>query len=122
MKDSTLFMADQNGAEGPLRALASRLTRLALSAAIGREVAKNVSAFRVFRTRLREAFTGYQSPFVSIAVLLTWATSRFGGQLLISSRAILVLQITRSQTGSPRAYHDDWLQHRAITAREPDRV
>ena len=63
---------------GFLRALASRITRLALSMAIGRELAKNVSAFRVFRTRLREAFAEYQSPFVSIDVLLTWATTRFG--------------------------------------------
>jgi len=67
--------AEQNGF---MRALASRITRLALRAAIGSEVAKNVSPFRVFRTRLREAFAGYQSPFVSIDVLLTWATTRFG--------------------------------------------
>ena len=59
-----------------LRALASRITRLALSMAIGRELSKNVSAFRVFRTRLREAFANYESPFVSIDVLLTWATTR----------------------------------------------
>ncbi len=67
--------AEQNGL---MRALASRITRFALSAAIGREVAKNVSAFRLFRAQLREAFSGYQSPFVSIDVLLTWATTRFG--------------------------------------------
>jgi len=67
--------AEQNGF---LRALASRITRLALNTAIGSDVAKNVSAFRVFRTRLREAFADYQSPFVSIDVLLTWATTRFG--------------------------------------------
>jgi glycosyltransferase involved in cell wall biosynthesis len=67
--------AEQNGL---LRALASRITRLALSTAIGSEVAKNVSAFRIFRTRLRDAFADYQSPFVSIDVLLTWATTRFG--------------------------------------------
>jgi len=67
--------AEQNGL---VRALASRITRLALSAAVGSEVAKNVSAFRVFRTQLREAFAAYQSPFVSIDVLLTWATTRFG--------------------------------------------
>ena len=67
--------AEQNG---PVRALASRITRLALSAAVGSDVAKNVSAFRVFRTQLREAFAAYQSPFVSIDVLLTWATTRFG--------------------------------------------
>ena len=63
---------------GLMRALASRLTRLALRAAVDRKVAKNVSAFRVFRTQLRDAFAGYQTPFVSIDVLLTWATSRFG--------------------------------------------
>ena len=61
----------------PLRALASRITRLALGSAIGMDLAKNVSAFRVFRTRLREAFAEYQSPYVSIDVLLTWATTRF---------------------------------------------
>jgi undecaprenyl-phosphate 4-deoxy-4-formamido-L-arabinose transferase len=67
--------AEQNGV---MRAVASRITRLALRTAIGSEVAKNVSAFRVFRTQLREAFAGYHSPFVSIDVLLTWATTRFG--------------------------------------------
>jgi glycosyltransferase involved in cell wall biosynthesis len=67
--------AEQNG---PMRALASRITRLALSAAVGSDVAKNVSAFRLFPTHLREAFAAYQSPFVSIDVLLTWATTRFG--------------------------------------------
>ena len=61
----------------PLRALASRITRLALGSAIGMDLAKNVSAFRVFRTRLREAFAEYQAPYVSIDVLLTWATTRF---------------------------------------------
>ena len=55
---------------GFMRALASRITRLTLRSAIGRELAKNVSAFRVFRTRLREAFADYQSPFVSIDVCL----------------------------------------------------
>ena len=67
--------AEQNGF---LRAVASRITRLALSTAVGSDVGKNVSAFRVFRTRLREAFADYHSPFVSIDVLLSWTTSRFG--------------------------------------------
>jgi undecaprenyl-phosphate 4-deoxy-4-formamido-L-arabinose transferase len=59
------------------RAIASRITRLALRSAAGPEVARHVSAFRVFRTELRDAFACYQAPFVSIDVLLTWATSRF---------------------------------------------
>jgi undecaprenyl-phosphate 4-deoxy-4-formamido-L-arabinose transferase len=71
--------SEQNGV---MRALASRITRLALRGAIGREVAKNVSAFRLFRTQLREAFSGYQSPFVSVDVLLTWATTRFGAVIV----------------------------------------
>jgi undecaprenyl-phosphate 4-deoxy-4-formamido-L-arabinose transferase len=72
-----VYGAPKTERHGLLRALASRITRLALSTAIGSEIAKNVSAFRVFRTRLREAFADYQSPFVSIDVLLTWATTRF---------------------------------------------
>jgi len=72
--------AEQNGL---MRALASHITRLALRAAVGSDVAKNVSAFRVFRTQLREAFANYQSPFVSIDVLLTWATTRFGATTVV---------------------------------------
>ena len=60
-----------------MRALATRITRFALGSAIGMDLARNVSAFRVFRTQLREAFADYHTPFVSIDVLLTWATTRF---------------------------------------------
>jgi undecaprenyl-phosphate 4-deoxy-4-formamido-L-arabinose transferase len=60
-----------------LRNFASQITKLALASAMGAETARHVSAFRVFRRHLREAFAGYQSPFVSIDVLLTWATKRF---------------------------------------------
>src|SRR5437773_5148982 len=73
-----VYGAPKTEQNGVVRALASRITRFALRTAIGGEVAKNVSAFRVFRTQLREAFASYQSPFVSIDVLLTWATTRFG--------------------------------------------
>jgi undecaprenyl-phosphate 4-deoxy-4-formamido-L-arabinose transferase len=62
---------------GLMRGLASRITRVALGSAIGMDLARNVSAFRVFRTQLREAFAEYHTPFVSIDVLLTWATTRF---------------------------------------------
>lgn len=62
---------------GFLRDLASRLTKMALASSMGAETARNVSAFRVFRTRLREGFQEYRSPSVSIDVLLTWTTTRF---------------------------------------------
>jgi len=73
-----VYGAPEAERNGLIRALASGITRLALRAAVGSDVAKNVSALRIFRTQLREAFADYQSPFVSIDVLLTWATTRFG--------------------------------------------
>jgi glycosyltransferase involved in cell wall biosynthesis len=62
---------------GLWRDFASQTTKLALQSSMGVDVARHVSAFRVFRTQLREAFAEYRSPYVSIDVLLTWATKRF---------------------------------------------
>lgn len=63
---------------GLLRNFASQFTKLALQSVMGAKNARNVSAFRAFRTDLREAFTKYRNPFVSIDVLLSWATQAFG--------------------------------------------
>jgi glycosyltransferase involved in cell wall biosynthesis len=62
---------------GLLRDLASRATKLVLRGAMGPEIAGRVSAFRAFRAELREAFAQYGNPYVSIDVLLSWATNRF---------------------------------------------
>ena len=62
---------------GFLRNLASTLTKLTLSKAMGTENAQHLSAFRAFRTFLREGFDDFAAPYVSIDVLLTWTTSRF---------------------------------------------
>lgn len=62
---------------GLLRDLASQVTKLVLQRAMGAETASQISAFRVFRTQLRDAFADYRGPFVNIDVLLTWATRRF---------------------------------------------
>jgi len=45
---------------------------------MGAEVARNVSAFRIFRSYIRDAFANYGSPYVSIDVLLSWGTNKFG--------------------------------------------
>jgi undecaprenyl-phosphate 4-deoxy-4-formamido-L-arabinose transferase len=63
--------------QGLLRALGTRLTKWALTLAIGGEIAGQVSAFRAFRTQLRDAFREFQGPYVSIDVLLGWGTTRF---------------------------------------------
>jgi undecaprenyl-phosphate 4-deoxy-4-formamido-L-arabinose transferase len=62
---------------GLLRDASSRITKLALQSTMGADTARYVSAFRIFRTRLREAFATYRGPYVSIDVLLTWGTTRF---------------------------------------------
>jgi undecaprenyl-phosphate 4-deoxy-4-formamido-L-arabinose transferase len=62
---------------GLWRDLASQITKLVLRDAMGADTARQVSAFRAFRTPVRDAFAVYRSPFVSIDVLLTWGTSRF---------------------------------------------
>lgn len=62
---------------GFFRNQASLITKLVLRGAMGVESASKVSAFRAFRSRVREAFDSYRSPSVHIDVLLTWGTSRF---------------------------------------------
>jgi undecaprenyl-phosphate 4-deoxy-4-formamido-L-arabinose transferase len=67
----------QTEQHGILRDIASKITKLALQSTMGIQTASKVSAFRAFRTQTRDAFRSFQSPFVSIDVLLTWATNRF---------------------------------------------
>lgn len=62
---------------GVWRNMASRITKSALKGAMGAEIASRVNAFRAFRTKLRDGFVDYRSPFLSIDVLLTWSTTRF---------------------------------------------
>lgn len=62
---------------GPLRNIASWTTKLALQSAMGAETARKVSAFRAFRTELRESFEHFRGPLVNIDVLLTWSTTSF---------------------------------------------
>jgi undecaprenyl-phosphate 4-deoxy-4-formamido-L-arabinose transferase len=53
------------------------MTKWALQGAMGVDIARKVSAFRIFRTSLRDAFDRFHGPNVSIDVLLTWGTTRF---------------------------------------------
>ncbi len=62
---------------GVLRDLASVMTKKVLKSIMGVETGGIVSAYRVFRTELRNAFADFHEPFVSIDVLLSWATTKF---------------------------------------------
>ncbi len=63
---------------GIWRDIASVITKLTLATVMNVQSARHVSAFRVFYTYLRESFINYQGPSVSLDVLLTWGTSKFG--------------------------------------------
>ena len=60
-----------------MRNVSSWILKLVLQRAMGTDTARQVSAFRAFRTSLRRAFENHQSPLVSIDVILTWGTRRF---------------------------------------------
>lgn len=62
---------------GILRNAASKLIKMAMQTAMGVGTARNVSAFRAFRTQLRDAFEDYRAPYVCIDVLLSWGTAKF---------------------------------------------
>jgi glycosyltransferase involved in cell wall biosynthesis len=62
---------------GLWRDVATQVTKFTLQSAMGAPIARKAGAFRLFRTKLRDAFASFDGPYVSIDVLLTWATTRF---------------------------------------------
>jgi undecaprenyl-phosphate 4-deoxy-4-formamido-L-arabinose transferase len=60
-----------------LRNIASQMTKLAFQSIMNIQVARKISAFRVFKTSLRTAFENYSGDRPSIDVLLSWATTNF---------------------------------------------
>lgn len=63
---------------GLWRNVASRVTKLAMQSVLGAEAACQVSAFKAFHTRLRNAFADYEGAYVAIDVLLGWGAARVG--------------------------------------------
>lgn len=59
------------------RKLASRFHRMVLKKVMKNDTAGDATAFRAFNTKIRESFTAYCGPSVSIDVLLSWGTSSF---------------------------------------------
>jgi glycosyltransferase involved in cell wall biosynthesis len=60
---------------GIIRNLFSLYTKRVLSYVMGIKTVREIGAFRAFRTRLRKAFAGYQSPTIIIDALLSWGTN-----------------------------------------------
>jgi undecaprenyl-phosphate 4-deoxy-4-formamido-L-arabinose transferase len=72
-----VYGSPRNLHHGLWRNCASKVTKLALQGAMGAATARQVSAFRAFRTSIRSAFAAFDGPFPCIDVLLTWGTTRF---------------------------------------------
>ncbi|MCD6356509.1 MAG: glycosyltransferase family 2 protein [Anaerolineaceae bacterium] len=60
------------------RNFSSRFTKLFLAKVLGIEGIKYISAFRAFKTELRDSFSQFDSPNVIIDALLRWGTDNFG--------------------------------------------
>lgn len=73
-----VYGAPQDRQHGAGRNLGSTIVRRVSSTVMGVPEARHLSAFRAFRTYLRDAFANYHSPYVAIDVLLSWSTKRFG--------------------------------------------
>ncbi|WP_067175674.1 glycosyltransferase family 2 protein [Microtetraspora niveoalba] len=63
---------------GVIRNLGSRALKTCISGMLGVRSARVISAFRVFRTRLREGFEELSGPHFSVDVALSWTTTRVG--------------------------------------------
>ena len=72
-----VYGTPRRGQRGMLRTLATHVTKLTLQNALGIEHARQVSTFRAFHARVRDAFANAQSGVVAIDVLLTWGATRF---------------------------------------------
>lgn len=73
-----VYATPQRERHGLFRNVASVATKRALEWATGVPIFSKISAFRAFRTELRDAFANFEGPAMSIDVLLTWGTSKFG--------------------------------------------
>lgn len=73
-----VYGAPEEERHGLLRDASSVLIKRILRLVTKVDSMRQVSAFRAFRTKLTSTFSNYSSPYVSLDVLLTWATGNFG--------------------------------------------
>jgi glycosyltransferase involved in cell wall biosynthesis len=59
------------------KSILSIIVKWAISSVMGVKAIRDISAYKAFRTELRQAFNFINSPDVQIDVLLSWATTRF---------------------------------------------
>jgi undecaprenyl-phosphate 4-deoxy-4-formamido-L-arabinose transferase len=63
--------------QGFLRNWMTKTIKILLSRVMGMPTLRDFSAFRAFRTKLRNAFADFRSPSLTLDALLSWGTTRF---------------------------------------------
>ena len=86
-----VYGTSKNQKHGLSRHLVSNLTKGALQRVIGTEAAKNISAFRAFRTRLRDGFKQFSQHYLLKQMMKTWNNtpgnkSKMTGPVLMGER------------------------------------
>ncbi|MCC7531262.1 MAG: glycosyltransferase family 2 protein, partial [Candidatus Melainabacteria bacterium] len=72
-----VYGTPQKQKHGLWRNFASLTTKLAVNALMGSEMARHISPFRAFKTKLRDAFKDAVVDITLVDVLLSWSTSRY---------------------------------------------
>ena len=75
--DVVVGVAKKGRTHSPFRLVTSWLIHFSMRLALGGGYPSGGTSLRVFRTRLRDAFADYSSPFANMSVLLSWATTRW---------------------------------------------
>jgi undecaprenyl-phosphate 4-deoxy-4-formamido-L-arabinose transferase len=68
---------------GTARSLASRSAKALMERGLGVRSARHISAFRAFRTFLRDGFTQLDGPDVSLDVALSWGTTKIAAATVV---------------------------------------
>jgi undecaprenyl-phosphate 4-deoxy-4-formamido-L-arabinose transferase len=84
-----VYGVPDEGRHGMFRDFASFAAKFGLRVGLGFKHANYTSAFRAFRTELRDAFAQFDAKYVSMDVLLTWATTDFSS-VVVQHNASLV--------------------------------
>ena len=72
-----IYGAPQKLPQGVVRNFLTKYIKLILAKVMGTPSVTHMSAFRLFRAELRDAFVNFQSPTLILDVLLSWGTTRF---------------------------------------------
>ncbi len=76
--EQDLIITMDDDLQHPPEEISTLIAALIVQKAKGAETARRIDAFRILRRVLREGFTNFSGPLVSIDGLLTWFTNRFG--------------------------------------------